>query len=234
MSLPFIYDRRPSRSFSRISVGVTQRGKVRVVAPKLLPKFLLEQFLASKADWILAELQKQASKTKPQVSASLIPELISVFGQNLPLKITQNLQSPPKITLTKQYVAINTWQNPDLKTHQQKLATQLNQQLHRLAENYLLTRTKTLATQMETTYARVTLRAQQTRWGSCSSQGNLNFNWKLVNFPPAIIDYVIIHELAHRTHLNHSQAFWTLVAKFDPAHAQHRGWLKRHGAVALD
>jgi len=82
---------------------------------------------------------------------------------------------------------------------------------------------------MNTTYQNVTLKEQKTRWGSCSSKGNLNFNWRLVHFEPPIIDYVIVHELAHRTHMNHSADFWSLVATFDPEYRIKKGWLKRNG-----
>ena len=82
---------------------------------------------------------------------------------------------------------------------------------------------------MQTSYNKITLRRQKTRWGSCSSKKNLNFNWQLVYFEPKIIDYVIIHELAHLTHMNHSKNFWQLVEKYDPEYKKHVGWLKRNG-----
>ena len=82
---------------------------------------------------------------------------------------------------------------------------------------------------MDINFNSITLREQKTRWGSCSSKGNLNFNWRLVHYRPEIIDYVIIHELAHRTHMNHSAKFWQLVEKYDPEYRKHRGFLKRHG-----
>lgn len=120
------------------------------------------------------------------------------------------------------------------KTHfKEKL--QLNSQkevdrfLKSTATRYILPRTKKIAEEMGINFGRVTLRQQKTRWGSCSSQGNLNFNWRLVHFPTPVVDYVIIHELAHRKQMNHSAHFWDLVRKHDPAYAQHRGWLKRHG-----
>lgn len=97
------------------------------------------------------------------------------------------------------------------------------------ATRYILPRTKQLSDKMKIKFSRITLRQQKTRWGSCSSQGNLNFNWRLVHCPPQVIDYVIIHELAHRQQMNHSLAFWNLVKKYDPEYLKNRGWLKRHG-----
>ena len=79
------------------------------------------------------------------------------------------------------------------------------------------------------TYGKITVRNQKTRWGSCSSKGNLNFNWKLVLMPPEILDYVVVHELAHRKEMNHSPLFWKEVAAVLPDYRERRAWLREHG-----
>lgn len=78
-------------------------------------------------------------------------------------------------------------------------------------------------------FGRISIREQKTRWGSCSGKGNLNFNWKLMMMPEAIIDYVVIHELAHRKHMDHSAAFWQEVEKNLPDYKGRRDWLKKNG-----
>jgi predicted metal-dependent hydrolase len=79
------------------------------------------------------------------------------------------------------------------------------------------------------TYGRITIRNQRTRWGSCSSMGNLNFNCLLMLAPPEVIDYVVVHELCHRKEMNHSQLFWNEVARVLPGYAEQEKWLKTHG-----
>ena len=74
------------------------------------------------------------------------------------------------------------------------------------------------------------VRAARTRWGSCSRNGNLNFNWKLIMAPEPVIDYVIIHELAHLREMNHSRRFWDLVQQHCPASRAHKNWLREHQA----
>jgi predicted metal-dependent hydrolase len=87
------------------------------------------------------------------------------------------------------------------------------------------------AKQMDTDYGRITVREQKTRWGSCSSKGNLNFNWKLMMMPEPIIDYVVIHELAHRKHMDHSKNFWLEVEKVLPDYRIKRDWLRKNGRL---
>ncbi len=78
-------------------------------------------------------------------------------------------------------------------------------------------------------YGRVTVRCQRTKWGSCTSQGNLNFNCLLMLCPPEVLDYIVVHELCHRKELNHSPRFWAEVERVMPDYKQHRDWLKQNG-----
>lgn len=80
------------------------------------------------------------------------------------------------------------------------------------------------------TYNRITIRCQRTRWGSCSSKGNLNFNCLLVLLPDEIIDSVIVHELCHRKHMNHSAKFYEEVEKVFPEYRKCHEWLNRNGS----
>lgn len=79
-------------------------------------------------------------------------------------------------------------------------------------------------------WTHITIRDQKTRWGSCSSKGTLSFNWRLMLAPPAILDYVVVHELCHLTHMNHSPDFWQAVENVYPDYRNARKWLKEHGS----
>ena len=78
-------------------------------------------------------------------------------------------------------------------------------------------------------YGQITIRSQKTRWGSCSSKGNLNFNCLLLLAPPEVLDYVVVHELCHRKEMNHSPRFWAEVARVMPDYKVRRKWLKDNG-----
>lgn len=84
------------------------------------------------------------------------------------------------------------------------------------------------------TYGRVTIRTQKTRWGSCSSLGNLNFNCLLMFAPEEVQNYVVVHELCHRKELNHSHRFWCEVARVMPDYKVHKKWLKEYGGKIMN
>lgn len=86
---------------------------------------------------------------------------------------------------------------------------------------------------MGVTFGRVTIRCQQTRWGSCSGKGNLNFNCLLMLAPEEVLDYVVVHELAHRKQMNHSALFWREVERECPDYKKSLRWLKDRGGALL-
>lgn len=79
------------------------------------------------------------------------------------------------------------------------------------------------------TYGRITIRNQKSKWGSCSSKGNLNFNCLLMLMPTEVQDYIVVHELCHRKEMNHSPKFWAEVRKVLPDYEKQKSWLKEHG-----
>ncbi len=107
------------------------------------------------------------------------------------------------------------------------------QGLMKNAKEIIPVRTEHYAKIMGLSYGRVTIRKQRTRWGSCSSKGNLNFNCLLILTPPEVMDYVIVHELCHLMEMNHSKAFWTKVEEIMPYYRENRKWLKEKGGELI-
>ncbi len=104
------------------------------------------------------------------------------------------------------------------------------EEIRRLSDEALTAippRVKEIAEKMGVSYGRITIRNQKTRWGSCSSKGNLNFNCQLMLLPEELRDYVIIHELCHRIEMNHSVRFWTEVERYCPQYMKLRKKLKQ-------
>ena len=106
--------------------------------------------------------------------------------------------------------------------------------LGELAKQIIPQRVAYYAARLGVTYGRITIRNQRTRWGSCSAEGNLNFNCLLMLAPTQVLDSVIVHELCHRKEMNHSARFYQEVRKVFPEYDRWHGWLKQNGNVLLD
>ena len=87
---------------------------------------------------------------------------------------------------------------------------------------------------MGVTYGRITIRNQKTRWGSCSSKGNLNFNCLLMLMPDKVLDYVVVHELCHLKQMNHSKKFWKEVERYMPDYKNYKKWLNENGGALIE
>lgn len=113
------------------------------------------------------------------------------------------------------------------------LAARVERYLIRLARETIAARARDLADRIGRQPAAIRVKDTRTRWGSCSSKGNLNFSWRLILAPEPVLDYVIAHEVAHLEHLDHSYRFWRTCARLveggEPAIERHRLWLRRHG-----
>ena len=107
------------------------------------------------------------------------------------------------------------------------------EQLREQARKLVTERVRYYAPIIGVSYGQIAIRTQHTRWGSCSSKGNLNFNCLLALVPPEVLDYVIVHELCHRKELNHSERFWKEVERILPDYKARKKWLKDNGGALI-
>ncbi len=209
------YTLRRNGKARRLSLRLESDGELVVIAPKFVPKLLISHFVDQQEPWITTQRSLQAARKRPVSETTT-----SLFGKEYQLDLRFGAPAG-KIRLLRDSMVIESptanWQPV------------LTRFLKLRAEQYLTERMVQLAKHMAVHYTKLVLRQQKTRWGSCSTSGTISLNWRLVHYKPEIIDYVIIHELAHTVHHNHSAQFWNLVAKYDPEHQLHRGWLRRNG-----
>ncbi len=213
-----------------------------VVVPARFNLSNVPRLLHEKQDWIFKNLQKMEDHR--QRSRALQPQFkdglkLEILGIPKTVRILPTRKKRPfvKEARTLKYSGETAYYDGheilifcDGTITQAKKALEVH--LRAQAEKYLSKRTSEISLLMGVSYNNITIRGQKTRWGSCSRDNNLNYNWRLVLMPLSISDYVIIHELAHTVHHNHSKRFYALVEKFCPDYKALRKQLRlAHFAV---
>lgn len=130
----------------------------------------------------------------------------------------------------KNYIRLKDAAPQTLQKDKSDYEKRLEAPYRQAAKEYIPKRVRFYADILQVDYGKITIRDQKTRWGSCSSSGNLNFNWRLILAPPKVLDYVVIHELCHRKEMNHSTRFWQYVESIMPDYKEQRKWLKDNGS----
>lgn len=201
---------------NRNSVGIkiNHDASVTVTAPHFIPKFLINRFLKEKEEWILQKQQMVAARI-----STTKPDEYWYLGKTYKLVLGNTKKELVEVS-DKLYVG---------STNPKFAKTYLESWYKQQARKIIIPRVQQYAKLSGSSYRSISITSAETRWGSCSSEKTLNFNWKLVMAPIEVIDYVICHELAHLTQLNHSAAFWETVRKMYPLYRQYRTWLKRNG-----
>lgn len=209
--------RRSARA-TQVRLRVSPTGTLRASMPVYAPLFLLKRLIKSSRPQLRAMLQQAQ------------PVVTYHDGQLIGKSHTLIVRTGSRVTVTrsKQRIVVTL---PEYKTlHDadiiQKIREVSTAALRTEAKNYLPRRLKYLADAKGFGYEKVRFSHASSRWGSCSSTGTISLNIALMKLPFELIDYVIIHELAHTVHMNHSDAFWRLVAQGDPEYKQHRRLLK--------
>ncbi len=215
------YQLKRNRRTKSIKLKINHEGEVLVIAPLILPKFLIEQFIKKNSVWIKTHQDKYKKN-------SSLNRGVKVFGQDYEVKFFYQPKKKLGWQIELNELSYNNSQYDEKEKDWQQLGklekNKLEIFLRQTIESYVRKRVPQIQKKMnlEGKVKRICIKKLNSRWGSCSSMGNLNFNYKLVHYPPDVIDYVLIHELAHLVHLNHSDKFWALVAKYDGQYKKHR------------
>lgn len=212
-----------------LSLSVSEHGVLEIKAPYTLSQKQIEDFILQKSNWIKKQLQKleQGKQGKPLVEWKN-QEVLTICGNEYRLHIEQRRDSKRDIVqlVNGNEICLTT---PDIST--QNIREMFCFWCKKACKPLMEQRIAYFAEKMQLSYGRITLKEQKTCWGSCSSKGNLNFNWKLLLMPPEIMDYVIVHELSHLREMNHSKRFWSVVEGVLPDYKGRRKWLKENGSI---
>lgn len=207
-------------------------NQIQIRAPKRLALYRIQQLLLKRSDWIGKQLDYQA--TRPAEPAELSRryvdgEWINYLGRRYRLAITSD-HSVPSVKLYAGQLQINlAFEHHDPDQKREQIRSTIGRWYQQRAEERLPKIVAQLASTIGVNYGAIEIRHFKSRWGSCRADGRLQFNWRLMMASSRVIEYVVVHELCHRVHLNHSRAFWCEVEKHMSDFRQHRRWLKENG-----
>lgn len=224
--LPYPCRHQPSPRRRTLAVEVRD-AEVVVRSPLRYPPQRLKAWLKDREDWILHHLQAQQARLQAHQIRFQSGSAFPFMGQEL----TLFWQLAEKTSVQWQAQALQlSLSRRSKRDPLERVPEALKTWMQAQAEQSLLPRVAQLAQQMRMHPRQVLIKGFRRRWGQCSSQGVITLNWRLMHASPALQDYVIIHELCHLREMNHSSAFWALVAQHCPDYRNLRQALRSRGA----
>ncbi len=220
------YNIRRTRQAKRLTLRISHNGEVSISIPHYASLKQARSFLHDNLPYVRARL-KEVEQRRHSVLNSMQEVECPVKGVWLPVQFRQD--SSPAVDIRSSSIVISyPRQQSEVDQRVESLqfwcATTISQ-----AQTELPQRTLELATTVKETVKRITVRDQKSRWGSCSARTrSINLNWRCVLFPDDVRDYLIYHELAHLRHANHSDAYWSLVEKWNPTYREAEQWISTH------
>lgn len=205
---------RQSTRARRMSLRVSQLdGRVTLTVPRGVRARTVEGFVGEKADWIRKHLANQSVPQDVGLGAT-----VPIQGQDTAIRPGQG--RAPKLLDGALWVPGGADRvGPRVAGY---LKVRAREQLSAASDHY--------AARIGMKYGRISLRDTRSRWGSCSSDGNLMYSWRLIMAPHEVLDYVAAHEVAHLVEMNHGPRFWSLVYKICPHYERPRTWLRQNGS----
>jgi predicted metal-dependent hydrolase len=210
-----------------MTISVNSEREVIVSVPLRTPLRIVQEFVERRAEWIRERLAASTPSPTPRVYQS--GECLPYQGHSLELVLATHGSRRPVVRLDGDRVVVTTPAHLPESERQSVIERVLTRWFGQRAAELLDARTKYWAAVTALEPRRVLIRNQRRRWASCSADGTLRFNWRLVMAPPDLVDYVVIHELAHLRVPNHSRAFWQEVERFVPDHRARRARLRALG-----
>lgn len=227
--IPYQIRRHPKAKHLRLKI--TPFDGVIVTMPLRLPRYINpDKFVLDNGEWVLTKLQEAGHTITTRAKTQLRSGRQILFRGILYRIVVERLAIPgPRVLLHEERKSITVFlPHNDEADVNAVLKAWLREQATEHIRKVLKEEAAVIGVQLK----RVAIREQKTKWGSCTSEGNLSFNWRLILFPPRILRYVVIHELCHLRHFDHSIRFWRLVAEHMPDYHSAVEWLRTEGMNA--
>lgn len=207
---------------SKVQIKLSSSGTLSASLPKYAPLFLVKRLVKNSRNEIRNLIDLQKSKIKYFNGMKI--------GKSHYLLIKYDEKNIFKVSRDDQKILVHCKEENDLyhPIHNEKIKKSIIEALEIEAKSYIPTRVRYLADKYSFNYSKIRLSKASGRWGSCNNSGTISLNIFLMQLPFELIDYVIIHELAHTKQMNHSHDFWHIVENINPQYKKHRKILKSH------
>lgn len=223
-AIEFRLTRNPRRK--RIALIVHRDGNIEVRAPQHATEAQIADFVRNQADWIRGRLAHVAATPRRRWVSG---ETLLFRGEPHVLEVRPQQGGRAGVTAQDGTLLVIIPHTHDDGARAESVRRAVHRWMVDRALEVTRDRLPALAERVGVSPRRVTIKDMKTRWGSCSTKGNTSISFRIVMAPPEVMDYLIIHELCHLVHPNHSREFWTLVRSHLPDCDDHRAWLREHG-----
>ena len=222
-SIPYKIRRSDRARRARI---VVDADGVEVVVPRRMALRHVEPFVAEKQRWIERTLERYEAARRESPGAVLMDGgSVPYLGEWLELDVrVEPGRTRPHVARRSDVLTVKV-----ARGGQAAIADALERWYRKRAREEVTTRLDDATARAGTSWTRLSIRGQRTRWASCGQDGAMSFNWRLLLAPAEILDYVVEHEVAHLEVLDHSDRFWRLLGRRAPDYREHERWLKRNG-----
>ncbi|HEX8105650.1 MAG TPA: SprT family zinc-dependent metalloprotease [Solirubrobacteraceae bacterium] len=211
------YSIRRSARARRVRVSVDAAGAVEVILPARAPEREAAAAVRELRPWIE---RRRRTLARARAEVARAPGTVPYLGETLEL-----VPEPGRTRVHRRGGRLLVPADPAAAREA------LERHYRRAARAEIAPRLDAATARAGTRYTGLTIRSQRTRWASCSSTGAMSFNWRLLLAPPAVLDYVVEHEVCHLEVMDHSPRFWRLLESRVPDWREHSGWLRRYGAT---
>lgn len=217
---PFQITVKASKRRRTFAMRVTDTGDVLVFTPQRIAQKTVIKLIKDHESWLFEQLAKA-----PKLSLSFkAGDTLFYMGERRQLRF--EISSKKSVQLVASDILVKNTENALIS--EKTVQAQIEKWYISTARDIIEDRVYFYAKLIGKTVNTVRMKNTQTRWGSCSSKQNININWRLIMAPFEVMDYVILHEVCHLKHLNHSLSFWKLVKQIMPNYADKTNWLKKN------
>lgn len=224
--------RRPRRKTA--SISVKPDCSVRVLVPSTLPEQKIVELVERKSQWIQGKIDHfQEIQGNDREKEYISGESFTYLGRNYRLKIVSdgaNDGANDGVKLINGRFYVNAPSDMPQDARNQLVVEQLTEWYREHAVVRLRDKTRRYAKQMNLSPVSVGIKDYKSRWGSCHTDGRIYYNWRVIIAPHSIVDYVVVHELCHLVHGDHSKKFWKLLGSIIPDYVERKQWLKVNGS----